>query len=54
LNGANFDLEAQLYGGLISPENGKIKMRQGPGLGFDPDPNIIRDYLRVDSSPSAI
>ena len=47
-----FDLEAQLYGGLISPVNGQIKVPQGPGLGFDPDPNIIRDYLRVDTSPS--
>jgi len=48
-----FDLEAQLYGGLMSPENGQIKVPQGPGLGFDPDPNIIRDYLRVDTAPNA-
>jgi L-alanine-DL-glutamate epimerase-like enolase superfamily enzyme len=47
-----FDLEAQLYGGLISPVDGQIKVPQGPGLGFDPDPVIIRDYLRVDTGPS--
>jgi L-alanine-DL-glutamate epimerase-like enolase superfamily enzyme len=47
-----FDLEAQLYGGLISPLNGQVKVPQGPGLGFDPDPIIIRDYLWVDTGPS--
>ena len=48
-----FDLEAQLYG-LVSPKNGKIKVPEGPGLGFDPDPKIIRDCLRGDTAPNAI
>ena len=41
-----FDLEAQIYGGLLSPVNGQIKVPQGPGLGVDPDPNVLRDYLQ--------
>jgi L-alanine-DL-glutamate epimerase-like enolase superfamily enzyme len=42
-----FDLEAQLYGGRLTPINGRISVPRGPGLGLDPDPNVIRDYLRV-------
>ena len=42
-----FDLEAQLYGGTLSPERGRISVPQGPGLGIEPDPNVIRDYLSV-------
>ena len=40
-----FDLEAQLYGGRFSPR-GRIPVPQRPGLGIDPDPNVIRAYLR--------
>ena len=40
-----FDLEAQLYGDAISPK-GRIPVPQHPGLGIDPDPNVIRAYLR--------
>jgi len=42
-----FDLEAQLYGGVLTPANGQISVPQRPGLGLDPDRNVIRDYLRV-------
>jgi L-alanine-DL-glutamate epimerase-like enolase superfamily enzyme len=42
-----FDLEAQLYGGSLSPERGRILVPQSPGLGIEPDPNVIRDYLSV-------
>jgi hypothetical protein len=40
-----FDLEAQLYGGVLAPHRGRILVPQGPGLGIDPDPNVIRDSL---------
>ncbi len=39
-----FDLEARLYGNLAIPQNGSIAVPQAPGLGFDPDPEIIRRY----------
>jgi L-alanine-DL-glutamate epimerase-like enolase superfamily enzyme len=42
-----FDLEAQLYGGALAPVNGRISLPDRPGLGLDPDPNVVRDYLRV-------
>ena len=41
-----FDLEAQLYGDAISPKGGRIPVPQRPGLGIDPDPNVIRAYAR--------
>jgi L-alanine-DL-glutamate epimerase-like enolase superfamily enzyme len=41
----DFDLEAQLYGGALTPVRGRISVPHGPGLGIDPDPNVIRDYL---------
>ena len=39
-----FDLEARLYGNEAIPRNGKIAVPQAPGLGFDPDPEVIRRY----------
>jgi len=39
-----FDLEAQLYGDAIIPKDGRIGVPQGPGLGLEPDPDVIRDY----------
>ena len=39
-----FDLEARLYGNQAIPQNGSIAVPQAPGLGFDPDPEIIRRY----------
>ena len=38
-------LEATLYPGLVSPaENGHFRIPAGPGLGAEPDPDVIRDY----------
>jgi L-alanine-DL-glutamate epimerase-like enolase superfamily enzyme len=42
-----FDLEAQPYGGALAPEHGRIAVPQRPGLGFEPDPLVIRDYVRT-------
>ncbi|MBI3526728.1 MAG: mandelate racemase/muconate lactonizing enzyme family protein [Betaproteobacteria bacterium] len=39
-----FDLEARLYGNQAIPQNGSIAVPQAPGLGFDPDPEVIRRY----------
>jgi L-alanine-DL-glutamate epimerase-like enolase superfamily enzyme len=39
-----FDLEARLYGNQATPQNGSIAVPQSPGLGFDPDPEVIRRY----------
>lgn len=39
-----FDLEARLYGSQATPRNGSIALPQSPGLGFDPDPEVIRRY----------
>ncbi|TFW23856.1 mandelate racemase/muconate lactonizing enzyme family protein [Duganella callida] len=51
LGGANaivewryFDLEAQLYGDAIVPRQGRLAVPRGPGLGLEPDPDVIRDY----------
>jgi L-alanine-DL-glutamate epimerase-like enolase superfamily enzyme len=41
-----FDLEAQIYGGRLNPANGRISVPQRPGLGINPDPDVIREYLR--------
>ena len=39
-----FDLQARLYGDQAIPRNGSVAVPQAPGLGFDPDPEIIRRY----------
>ena len=39
-----FELEAQLYGQALASERNRISVPQGPGLGIDPDPDVIRDY----------
>jgi L-alanine-DL-glutamate epimerase-like enolase superfamily enzyme len=39
-----FDLEAQLYGDAIIPKQGRLTVPQGPGLGLEPNPDVIRDY----------
>jgi len=41
-----FDLEAQIYGGALKPERGRISVPQGPGMGIDPDPDVVRAYRR--------
>jgi L-alanine-DL-glutamate epimerase-like enolase superfamily enzyme len=39
-----FDLEATIYGDRLNPKGGRIFVPQGPGLGMDPDPEVIRAY----------
>jgi L-alanine-DL-glutamate epimerase-like enolase superfamily enzyme len=39
-----FDTEARLYGEQIVPSGGKLRVPDGPGLGCDPDPEIIGRY----------
>jgi L-alanine-DL-glutamate epimerase-like enolase superfamily enzyme len=39
-----FDLEAQLYGDAMLPKNGMITVPQGPGLGHDPDADVVRNF----------
>jgi L-alanine-DL-glutamate epimerase-like enolase superfamily enzyme len=39
-----FDLEATIYGSALSPKAGRISVPRGPGLGIDPDPDVIRAY----------
>ena len=39
-----FDLEARLYGGAGVPTGGSVTVPQGPGLGLDPDPDVIKRY----------
>jgi len=40
---AGFDLEAQLYGDAMLPKSGMITVPQGPGLGCDPDADVVRN-----------
>jgi L-alanine-DL-glutamate epimerase-like enolase superfamily enzyme len=42
-----FDLEAQIYGDALVTKHGRVAVPQGPGLGIDPDPEVIRTYLRA-------
>jgi L-alanine-DL-glutamate epimerase-like enolase superfamily enzyme len=42
-----FDLEAQIYGNALTPAAGRIRVPQSPGLGIEPDPGIIRAYLKT-------
>jgi L-alanine-DL-glutamate epimerase-like enolase superfamily enzyme len=39
-----FDLEATIYGDALSTKGGRISVPEGPGLGLDPDPDVIRTY----------
>jgi L-alanine-DL-glutamate epimerase-like enolase superfamily enzyme len=39
-----FDTEARLYGEQVVPVEGKLTVPQGPGLGCDPDPDVISRY----------
>ncbi len=38
------DREACLYGDAIKPNKGFYQVPPGPGLGLEPDPNVIKDY----------
>ena len=39
-----FELEASLYGGAFRAQDGRVAVPQGPGLGIDPDPDVISTY----------
>jgi L-alanine-DL-glutamate epimerase-like enolase superfamily enzyme len=39
------DLQARVYGEAVRPGSGRIPVPQGPGLGADPDPGVLRRYL---------
>ena len=39
-----FDLERRLYGEQAVPRNGSIDVPQSPGLGYDPDPEVVKRY----------
>lgn len=41
-----FELEASVYGDALIPQAGRISVPQGPGLGLDPDPDVISAYRR--------
>ena len=41
------DLEAHIYGDALTPKGGRVEVPQGPGLGLDPDPEVIRAYRRA-------
>jgi L-alanine-DL-glutamate epimerase-like enolase superfamily enzyme len=38
------DLEASLYGDLIDAMDGAFRVPDGPGLGMEPDPDVIAEY----------
>jgi L-alanine-DL-glutamate epimerase-like enolase superfamily enzyme len=40
------NLEARIYGDALAPIDGRVRVPQGPGLGFEPDPDVIRAYQR--------
>jgi L-alanine-DL-glutamate epimerase-like enolase superfamily enzyme len=39
-----FDLEATIYGDMLNTQGGRISVPQSPGLGIDPDPDVIRAF----------
>ena len=40
----HMDLEASLFGELVMPVNGRFAVPTGPGLGRDPDPDVLKTY----------
>jgi D-galactarolactone cycloisomerase len=38
------ELEASLFGDLVDAHNGMMTVPDGPGLGCDPDPAVIKRY----------
>lgn len=39
-----FDQQASIYGGAFAPTGGQIAVPEGPGLGVDPDPEVLSGY----------
>lgn len=43
-----FDLEASIYGDALTPnDGGSISVPRGPGLGIDPDPEVVTAYRKT-------
>jgi L-alanine-DL-glutamate epimerase-like enolase superfamily enzyme len=42
------DLEATALGDALTAKDGRVSVPQGPGLGIDPDPDVISAYLLKD------
>ncbi len=38
------DLDASLYGTALDPVRGMLALPDGPGLGIDPDPDVIENH----------
>jgi L-alanine-DL-glutamate epimerase-like enolase superfamily enzyme len=38
--------DASLYGEALAPKKGELPVPQGPGLGIDPDPDVVRRYRK--------
>ena len=38
------DFESELYGGATLPKDGRVKVPRGPGLGIEPDLDVIERY----------
>jgi L-alanine-DL-glutamate epimerase-like enolase superfamily enzyme len=45
-----FDLEANVLGDALTVKDGRVLVPQGPGLGIDPDPDVISAYLLKDTA----
>jgi len=43
------DLEAYPFGALNQPVGNAFRVPDGPGLGADPDPEVLKDYLEKDA-----
>jgi L-alanine-DL-glutamate epimerase-like enolase superfamily enzyme len=39
-------VDAGLYGDVLVPKRGELRVPQAPGLGIDPDPEVIRRYRK--------
>jgi L-alanine-DL-glutamate epimerase-like enolase superfamily enzyme len=39
-----FDLQATIYGSALKPKRGRISVPRGPGLGIDPDIDVVKTY----------
>ena len=44
MTNTRFGREASLFAGLAEPEGGRIAIPDGPGLGWDPDPEVMDRY----------
>lgn len=47
-----FDLEAPPYGDALAVTDGRVGVPDGPGLGIDPDPDVVSAYRRTQVGPA--